>query len=212
MKNFTGSIRREMRNSYKLTALILLSAFFTACSGDNAENKASTNANSSIASAQTNSYVASNGETMQPAFNGDTKNVGNGLQIPANATVVNVNSQTTKPEEPMKSETPAADNSTYSAEMNDKGQPVETRTFKSHPILAKVEKITLSPRDYVYKVYLKDGKVVESKSEELKLFRFIAPENILEAINKLPPKPTPDPNDPTRDGKKKPSMMQVTNQ
>jgi len=198
----------------KVFLLAIFSFILVGCqeSGSETNSTAAPNANSAISSSQTNSYVASNGETMQPAFNGDAKNVGNGLQVPANTTVVNVNTQTVKPEEPMKSELPAADNSTYSAEMNDKGQPVETRTFKGHPILAKIEKTTLSPRDYVYKVYLKDGKVVESKSEELKQFRFIAPENILGAINKLPPKPTPDPNDPTRDGKKKPSMMQVTNQ
>jgi len=198
----------------KVFLLAIFSFVLVGCQGSDPETNSATapNANSAISSSQTNSYVASNGETMQPASNGELKNVGNGLQAPANATVVNVSNQGAKVEEPMKTEAPAADNSTYSAEMNDKGQPVETRTFKSHPILAKIEKITLSPRDYVFRIYLKDGKVVESKSEELKQFRFITPENILGAINKLPPKPTPDPNDPTRDGKKKQAMIPLANQ
>lgn len=198
----------------KVFLLAIFSFVLVGCQGSSSETNsaAAPNANSAVSSSQTNSYVASNGETMQPAFNGNAANVVNNVQIPANTTVVNLTTETAKTNEPVQPEIPAADNSTFSAEMNDKGQPVETRTFKSHPILAKIEKITLSPRDYVFKVYLKDGKVVESKSEELKQFRFIAPQNILEAINKMPPKPTPDPNDPTRDGKKKPSMMEVPNQ
>lgn len=197
----------------KVFLLAIFSFISVGCSGGSETNSATVpNANSASGTSQTNSYVASNGETMQPAFNGDSKNAGSNMQIQVNTMVVNADNQKEKTNQPVQPEIPAADNSTYSAEMNDKGQPVEIRTFKNHPILAKIEKITLSPRDYVFKIYLKDGKVVESKSDELKQFRFITPENILGAINKLPPKPTPDPNDPTRDGKKKPSMMQVTNQ
>lgn len=167
---------------------------------------AAPNANSVIVNSQTNSYVASNGETMQPAFNAEVKNVANtAAQANANAATVNIPAQ--REVESISTGIPAADNSTYAAEMNESGKPVETRTFKNHPILLKVEKITMSPRDYVFKVYLKDGKVIESKSEELKQFRYIAPENILDAINKLP-KATPDPNDSTRNEKKKQTIQQ----
>lgn len=196
----------------KVFLLAIFSFILISCQeSDSGKNSASApNANSPVGNSQTNSYVASNGETMQPAFNVETKNVVSENQNTANTKVSANNVQTEKQPEGT-NEQPAADNSVYTAEMNEKGQPVETRIFKSHPILAKIEKITLSPRDYVYKIYLKDGKVVESKSEELKQFRFIAPENILDAIDRLP-KATPDPNDPTKDGKKKQLMMQQSNQ
>lgn len=182
------------------------------CSGNNPPtNSAAVNTNTAVNNPPVNSYVASNGETMQPAFDGETKQVGNGLIAPSNANVTTADNKTAaKQTEVVSNEMPAPDNSTYSAEMNAKGQPVETRTFKSHPILVKIEKITLSPRDYVFKIYLKNGKVVESKSEELKQFRYIAPANILDAIDMLP-KATPDPNDPTKDGKKKQETVPLAN-
>lgn len=199
----------------KIFLLTVFSFVLIGCqSGESETNStvAAPNANSAVNISQTNSYVASNGETMQPAFNGEVKEVANTNAVQSNANTATTNTSTVSTEkvESISTGVPAADNSTYTAEMNESGKPVETRTFKSHPILLKVEKITLSPRDYVFKVYLKDGKVVETKSEELKQFRYIAPENILDAIDKLP-KATPDPNDPTKDGKKKPSMMQVPN-
>lgn len=182
-------------------------------SGESGTNStvAAPNANSATTVSQTNSYVASNGETMQPAFNAEIKNAANtgAVQSNANTTAVNIPAAE-RTVESISDGVPAADNSTYAAEMNESGKPVETRTFKSHPVLLKIEKITLSPRDYIYKVYLRDGKVVESKSEELKQFRYIAPGNILDAIGMLP-KATPAPVDPTRDEKKKQSMMEKPN-
>lgn len=197
----------------KIFLLTVFSFILAGCQSGGSETNstaAAPNANSAVNVSQTNSYVAANGETMQPAFNAEAKEVANSNTAQSNANTTTINSSTEKIES-ISSGVPAADNSTYTAEMNGSNQPVETRAFKSHPILLKVEKITLGPRDYVFKVYLKDGKVIETKSEELKQFRYIAPENILEAIDKLP-KATPDPNDPTRDGKKKPPMMQAPNQ
>lgn len=201
----------------KIFLLTLFSFVLIGCqSGESETNStaAAPNSNSAVNISPGNSYVASNGETMQPAFNGEVKEMPNSNVALSNANTATTNSSISATEQKVESIStglPAADNSTYTAEMNESGKPVETRTFKSHPILLKIEKITLSPRDYVFKIYLKDGKVVESKSEELKQFRYIAPENILEAINKLP-KATPDPNDPTKDGKKKTPMIQVPNQ
>lgn len=201
----------------KIFLLAVFSFALISCQSSETETNSTVavpNANSTVNISQTNSYVASNGETMQPAFNGEIKEMPNSNVALLNANTAATNSTINATEQKVESIStglPAADNSTYTAEMNESGKPVETRTFKSHPILLKIEKITLSPRDYVFKVYLKDGKVVESKSEELKQFRYIAPENILEAINKLP-KATPDPNDPTKDGKKKQATSPMMNQ
>lgn len=203
-----------MKMGSKIFLLTVFSFILVGCQSGEPEANSTVvapNANAAVDISQTNSYVASNGETMQPAFNGEIKEVANINAAQPNANAATINSSTEKNVESISTTgLPAADNSTYTAEMSESGKPVETRTFKSHPILLKIEKITLSPRDYVFKVYLKDGKVVETKSEELKQFRYIAPENILDAIDKLP-KATPDPNDPTRDGKKKQAAVPMSN-
>lgn len=199
-----------MYNFSKLFVLAFLSIIFVNCGGNSpSSNSMAVNTNSSISETQTNSVSTSNVEQAEPAFNSLSKKVGDGYPAPANANVTVVN--TSKVTEEMK-EQPAPDDSTFSAEMNAKGQPVETRTFKSHPVLAKVEKITMSPRDYVFKIYLRNGKVVESKSDELKDFRVIAPVNILDAIGMKPPPPKPDPNAPRKIDKDKPVLIPKANQ
>ena len=189
---------------------MLLSIGFAGCGGNAAvTNSITVNNNSSIQGNSSNSFTAANGETVQPAYSGETKEIGEGLPIPVNSNVIVVNTNNTK--DTMR-ENPAPDDSTFSAEMNGSGQPVETRTFRSHPILAKIEKITVSPRDYVFKIYLRNGKVVESKSDDLKDFRVIAPLNILDAIGMKPPPTKPDPNAPKPEDKKKRVMIPKANQ
>lgn len=183
---------------------------YTGCGGNAAAPETSGNANvSNTVTAPANTDVSSNGGKMQPIDTVETREVANNLPVPVNANVMVVNSEQLKPET---NEMPAPDNSTFSTEMNSKGQPVETRTFKSHPVVAKIEKITMNSRDYVFKIYLKNGKVVESKSEKLKDFRVIAPANILDAIGMLPapsPKVAPDPNNP--ENQKKPVLIPRAN-
>lgn len=191
----------------KLFVITLLSIALTNCGGNAAEPN-STAVNSSVSNVPANSATASNGEQLQPAFNGETKEVGDGLPVPANANVTVVDTNQIK--DTMR-EMPAPDDSTFTAEMNEKGQPVETRTFRSHPILKKVEKITMSPRDYVFKIYLKNGKVVESKSDQLKDFRVISPVNILDAIGMKPPPAKPEPNAPKPEDLKKPVLIPKAN-
>lgn len=198
-----------MNTAVKTFLILILSIAYTGCWGSATEtNSATVNNNSSIQGNSANTFTAANGETVQPAYNGETKEIGDGLPVPVNANVTVVNTNNTQ--DTMR-ENPAPDDSTFSAEMNGKGQPVETRTFKSHPILAKVEKITMSPRDYVFKIYLKNGKVVESKSDDLKDFRVISPLNILDVIGMKPPPPKPDPNAPKPEDKKKPVMIPKAN-
>ncbi|CAN5707499.1 hypothetical protein BH20ACI4_BH20ACI4_11190 [soil metagenome] len=198
-----------MNRLSKFFVLALLSFILANCGGTTAEpDSTAANTNSSAAEIPANSATASNGEQIQPAFNGEMKEVADGFPVPANANVTFVNTNQTK--DTMR-EKPAPDDSTFTAEMNGKGQPVETRTFRSHPILKKVEKITMSPRDYVFKIYLKNGKVVESKSDQLKDFRVISPLNILDAIGMKPPPPPPDPNAPKPEDMKKPVMIPRAN-
>lgn len=193
-----------MHISVKTILILVITVAYTGCQGNAPETNTTPANNNSSMLVNSNNTLAANGEPLQPADNGETKEIADGLPVPVNANVILVNTNQTK--DTMK-EMPAPDDSTFSAEMNGKGQPVETRTFKSHPVLAKVEKITMSPRDYVFKIYLKNGKVVESKSDQLKDFRVISPLNILDVIGMKPPPPKPDPNAPKPEDMKKPIMI-----
>jgi hypothetical protein len=179
-----------MNRAVRLSLMLIFAFTFAGCGG-NAAGDGTTDANTGQTAANNapNTVVSSNQENLQSALNGETKEIESGFPVPANANVVVVN--TNQAVDTIR-EKPAPDDSTFTAEMNAKGQPVETRTFRSHPVLAKIEKITLNPREYVFKVYLKNGKVIESKSDELKDFRVIAPENILLAVGVKPPAPKQD--------------------
>lgn len=203
-----------MNDLRKLLILSFMIAVHTACNNNTAGTETANanvyvNSNSSTETVALNNDASFPGSNMKPAFDGETKDVGESVKVPANKNIVAVNTDLTK--ETIKT-SPAPDDSTYSAEMNSKGNPVETRIFRSHPILAKVEKITMSPRDYVFKIYLRNGKVVESKSDVLKDFRVIAPENILDAINMKPPPPKPAQNPGNPDQQKKPVLIPKANQ
>ena len=69
---------------------------------------------------------------------------------------------------------------------------VETRTFKSHAIISKVEKI-MDGKTTKYKVYLKSGKIVEAPADKMSNFTAMAPNSILEVIGM---KPILEPNQP----------------
>lgn len=64
---------------------------------------------------------------------------------------------------------------------------VETRTFRSHDVLNKVEKI-MDGKTTKYKVYLKNGKVVDAPADKMGNFAAMAPVSILEVIG-MSPKP-----------------------
>ena len=76
--------------------------------------------------------------------------------------------------------TAAPDNSEVTSEMNDKGQPLETRTFKKHRVLAKIERIDLDNRNI--KVYLKNGKVVNLPEGKIEDFLTAPANDILKAV------------------------------
>jgi len=79
-----------------------------------------------------------------------------------------------------RSVTAAPDNSEITNTMNAKGQPLETRTFKNHRVLVKVERTDLNSRDI--KVYLKNGKVVNLPEEMADNFLNAAAADILKAV------------------------------
>lgn len=55
----------------------------------------------------------------------------------------------------------APDNSVIYTEMNQQGTPIETRIFKNHPQLQKVERTYSTIERPEIKVYLKNGKIID---------------------------------------------------
>ena len=74
----------------------------------------------------------------------------------------------------------APDNSTIVSAMNAKGLPIETRTFKKHPLLMKIERTDLNNSDI--KVYLKNGKVVNLPENLANDFLTASASDILKAV------------------------------
>lgn len=79
-----------------------------------------------------------------------------------------------------KAVTAASDNSEITNSMNGKGQPLETRVFKKHPQLAKIERVGLNNSEI--KVYLKNGKALSFPQERAASFLTATAAEILEAV------------------------------
>lgn len=90
--------------------------------------------------------------------------------------------------------TAAPDNSEISGTMNDQGVPIETRTFKNNPLLAKVEKIYTKANDPNTKVYLKNGKVINVPPGKIGNASTASANEILVAVGVIP-KPAPVKNE-----------------
>jgi len=76
---------------------------------------------------------------------------------------------------------PAPDNSEITNEMNEKGQPLETRTFKKHQILTKIERIDLDNQNV--RVYLRNGRVVNLPEGKIENFLTAPASDILNALS-----------------------------
>jgi hypothetical protein len=72
---------------------------------------------------------------------------------------------------------------------------VQTRAFKSHATIDRVEKI-MSGASVKYKVFLKNGKVLDAPAEKMENFATMAPVNILIAVGIEPKAPTNPPANP----------------
>jgi hypothetical protein len=81
---------------------------------------------------------------------------------------------------------PAPDNSTFTSYLTDAGY--EVRTFKSHPLLSKVEKKTLADGKQTLKVFLKSGKVVDLAPERIPALFTIRAAEIVDLAGITPPR------------------------
>jgi hypothetical protein len=124
-------------------------------------------------------------------------NSSNSSNAPASTAQTSANSSSSIPAngdpaaastEPPKGAVPAPENSEFELTLSDVGK--ETRTFKGHTVLDKVEK-TVTPDGQTVKVFLKNGKVVEIDADKIGPLKTESSANILAAagIKYVPPTP-----------------------
>ena len=163
-----------------LTIMFVISA----CSS-NAPTNSATNGVHSSANSNTVAATNSNPSGILP-YNG-VQNVNPNAFNATNDNLKIVPYQPKKDEMPYGSRT-APDDSVITSGSRGKDF-LETRTFKSHSLLAKVEKI-MDGKTTKYKVFLKNGKVLDAPADKMDNFAAMAPETILDVIGMLP-KPQP---------------------
>ncbi len=158
------------KNLIILVCFIFLSACSTATEEKtNSETISKTAANSNVVVvSNTNSQVIPMNGVDANAFNKDSSNM----------RVVNRDTTNMKPTLGAR---PAPDESEFNSTGKPDGSFAETRTFKNHPQLLKIEKTT-NGKNTSLKVYLKNGKVYDVTEEQISNFRVAAPQNILIAV------------------------------
>jgi len=159
------------------------------CSASNVEKNATANAaNPNAANANGIAATNSNPAGMQPI---------NGAQnINPNAFNASGDNLKVIKYQPKKDELPYGSRSAPDESVITSGSRgtefFETRTFKNHPVVAKVEKI-MDGKTTKYKIFLKNGKTVEAPAEKMTNMAAMSPENILDAVGMLPKAPTAPP-------------------
>lgn len=151
-----------------------------------------TPSNSNTTAANTANISNAQPGNSQPSanlVNGGPDKLVPGMNAPADGQPANVEpgdnpAATTKPAPPTARTAP--EDSEFTAVLKDVG--LETRTFKNHPQIDKVERIT-SPGKKVIKVYLKGGKVVELPGDAIKNLKTAHSSTILSAAGMAPAQP-----------------------
>jgi hypothetical protein len=179
MVKFIKIFRRKnqekiMNGIIKCTIIAAFSILLGGCSGTSGENNSNAPAANGSTSNQVNAATVSNNTPSMIPYPGTENTNGN----PANSDikVTNIDPKQIKTTNPAM---PAPDNSEMLTVLNEKGV-VETRTFKSNPLLAKVERTTVG-RNVQLKIFLKNGKVVAVPSEKIGNFPTDSAQQILQA-------------------------------
>lgn len=165
-----------MSRIIKIAIIAAVLTLLGGCSGASSSGDANaSSANGNLPLNPANSESQANTNTALIPYPG-TENTNGAPPAETEAQVVNIDPKQLKPTSPA---APAADNSEVLTTLNEKGA-VETRIFKSHPLLAKIEKTTFG-RDVQLKVYLKNGKVIPLAPEKIGNFTNDSAQQILQS-------------------------------
>lgn len=177
--------------------LTLCMFFLSSCSSAPVANVDSTNSNSinensaaEISNANNNSVLTMeefmNANNAAPAANSNISDL-SGSPTGKNSRGRSANPEPLDPNAEMILTT-APDDSVITTSMNKQGAPIETRTFKSHPTLVKVERVYTELKNPTIKVYLKNGKTYDLPKEKIDDIFNISANEILKAVGAAPPK------------------------
>lgn len=136
---------------------------------------------------------------QQPLIQFQTNKVGNHIRTGKPG----VDSPQMKQAEKNKDFIKGAENSLISGEMNNKGEPVQTRQFQSHPTLDKVEIITNSETDKKILVHLKNGKVLPLAPNKITNPMTASSYDLLKAVGIEVKSPPPSAEDKKEEQRKK---------
>ncbi|MDQ4120315.1 MAG: hypothetical protein M3209_02465 [Acidobacteriota bacterium] len=178
------------RKNLLIISALSLSVAATACSTTTAP--AETNPNTNVAVAQNNANPIANVPPSTPVTNSAVAGIPN---APTNFNMA-VKGDPTKNAKVENMASPAPDNSEITISL---GQyPVETRTFRKHAQLAKVERIQdVANKRTIVKVYLRSGQVKELPENAVQNPMAAPAAEILEAAqNAQPAKPEPKMENP----------------
>ena len=178
----------------KIFALIFAVGFFLGCSSQantsapkttsTSKNTNGQNSNAGVSSnlgqPANSEVVASDAPTDAPA--------GNARDRVARKRFIDVPSTGPPPPPQMLA---APENSEIATTMNRDGAVIETRVFKDHPQIEKVESTWLTPKQRNVRIFLKDGRVVETKTDRIDSLR-IAPTGLLLEIAGIKVTKSPD--------------------
>ncbi len=166
--------------------IIAILVFSSGCASNPAVNQKTGGANSAANSDPANANIVaatnSNPATQMQPYNG-VQNINPNAFNATSDNLMVIPYQPKPGEMPYGSRT-APDDSIVSS--GSRGRDfVETRTFRNHPILSKVEKI-MDGKTTKYKVYLKSGKTVDAPADKMINYTAMAPTSILDAIGMVP--------------------------
>jgi hypothetical protein len=178
-------IRREL-NSVIFLAIFVSALIASSCTSETVEN-------TGLANSKPAADPNANAVLPVPQNSSDVPPVNAGKRLEYNA-----NQRPGKL--PKQYEQAAPEDSTFSVALGEKG--IETRVFKNHPTIARVEKI-VGPGGANVTVYLKNGKSASAPGEKIPDLKNALSTDILNAAGlPLPVNSTAKPDDPNSKKKK----------
>jgi len=178
-KTHVKDFSKGMKRNLLLLSVLILGVAGQACSTPSGPEKASSSVNSNVASRSENEVnEPRNLDTVaQPGSFRDRSKRRNRVDVNPSAT----------PEPP--TFRPAPENSESAVTMNADGSIQEIRVFKSHPQLEKVEATWFDPKEKALKVYLKNGQVLDAKTDRIASLQSASSSELLQIAGfKIPQK------------------------
>lgn len=177
----------KMKRAFLIISSLLITILISACAKSSESNAPGKNSNS----AGPNATVAPGIPFSQPQSNELANTSSEGNIAMADRRKITDNPATGPiPPPPTR---PAPENSEVSTTMGKDGAFIETRVFKDHPQILKMEKTWKSPKDSQIKIWLRNGKMLTIAGDKIESIAAVATATVLSLAGVKPPPPVPPP-------------------